>query len=260
MAGAWSVLQRAKGIRIGRLAGASAGAWCAVFMACGLDPVDWTRTYVTTQRLMREEGLDLLGGYERFGKAVLPEDAHERCNGRVFISITRIENGLLKNEMVSHFESREDVLQCCMASSQLPFISCKGFGSRFRGRLVLDGGFTSNTPHFRDEISKNRAQLVFHLSEIPYPLSLGLNPADPCIEVLVFRGAVEMARAFAGSSSCKSIEWVRPEVDVARHASAKEAFKITLKWVLLIVFILPLYVLHKIVQLFSRAINMGKTI
>jgi len=43
--GAAAVLQASKQ-RIGRISGASAGAWCAVFMACGLGIEDWARTWV----------------------------------------------------------------------------------------------------------------------------------------------------------------------------------------------------------------------
>lgn len=51
--GCWVVLRslvRAGRLRIRRFAGASAGAWCCVFMACDMEPLDWVETYFETAR------------------------------------------------------------------------------------------------------------------------------------------------------------------------------------------------------------------
>lgn len=47
----------------------------------------------------------LLEGLQKF----LPPDAHERVNGKLHISLTRVYDG--KNVIVSQFNSREDLLQ-----------------------------------------------------------------------------------------------------------------------------------------------------
>lgn len=47
----------------------------------------------------------LLEGLQKF----LPADAHERVNGKLHISLTRVYDG--KNVIVSQFHSREDLLQ-----------------------------------------------------------------------------------------------------------------------------------------------------
>lgn len=49
----------------------------------------------------------LLEGLQKF----LPADAHERVNGKLHISLTRVYDG--KNVIVSQFNSREDLLQVC---------------------------------------------------------------------------------------------------------------------------------------------------
>lgn len=52
----------------------------------------------------------LLEGLQKF----LPADAHERVNGKLHISLTRVYDG--KNVIVSQFNSREDLLQVCSRS------------------------------------------------------------------------------------------------------------------------------------------------
>lgn len=47
----------------------------------------------------------LFEGLQKF----LPQDAHNRVNGRLHISLTRAYDG--KNVIVSHYNSREDLLQ-----------------------------------------------------------------------------------------------------------------------------------------------------
>jgi hypothetical protein len=252
MVGVADALKRCQGVQIGRLAGASAGAWCAVFIACGLSAVDWAETYTATQRLMAD-GTPLLDAYRRFRADLLPPDAHLRCSGRVFISITEVRGGLLHNTVVSEFHSREDVLAACIASSQLPFISTRGFGWRFRGSLVLDGGMTNNVPVFR---GSPRPQLVVRLSRVPYPLSLALTPADPCIEALIVRGAVDAARLLSGSGpAAPSLEWVLPHALPHRDVTARDAAIVTAKWFMLLAVILPLYALHKLLAALSALVH-----
>ena len=79
--GAWAVLEELREIqelRIKRYSGASAGAWCAVFMCCGLHILDWVETYYET-RFSSEQDLGLLDAYDHFLDRMmlkaLPEDA-----------------------------------------------------------------------------------------------------------------------------------------------------------------------------------------
>jgi len=176
-----------------RFSGASAGAWCAVFLACGLDIVDWVETFYHTKLHSEKGGLKLLDAYHCFLDSMmlvaLPEDAHVICSGRVHISITIIDKGGIRNMIVSDFHSKQDLVEACMASSNIPFLSVRGFGKTFRGHRVMDGGFTNNIPAFSD--GKND-QLVIDLGQVAYPVSMTLQTTDPAIEALVLRGALEM--------------------------------------------------------------------
>ena len=57
--------------------------------------------------------------------AYLPPDAHERCSGRLFISVTRFPS--LTNALVSQFESREKLIWTIVASICLPICFIKDF-------------------------------------------------------------------------------------------------------------------------------------
>lgn len=260
MTGAWAVLQKTRGINIGRIAGASAGAWCAIFIACNLPPIDWAQTYITTQRLYRDSDSELLECYREFAEQLLPADAHVRCSGRVFISLTVIEGGLLRNLVVSEFLSRRDLINTAIASSQLPFISTKGFGWRWRGRLVLDGGLTNNVPVFHDSLSGQRDQLVFHLSEVPYSMLMSLRPRDTCIESLVLRGAVEMKRLLTAGIQTNCIEFLPPTTDPHLRSTVGERLRLTFKWLFLIMLILPFYIMHKLYNVLRNFISPSSTV
>lgn len=46
--------------------------------------------------------------YDALVKA-LPDDAHKKVSGRLFISVTRVSDG--KNKIISHFDSKDDLIQ-----------------------------------------------------------------------------------------------------------------------------------------------------
>ena len=97
--------------------------------------------------------------------------------------------------IVSEFTSNEDLFKTCIASSSIPFVSEPSWGYMYRGRRVVDGGMTDNTPVFKDQL---RRQLVLRTSSVTYPFRCVMRPTDICIEALVVRGAINMARFLQG--------------------------------------------------------------
>lgn len=83
--------------------------------------------------------MSLLEGLTKF----LPDDAHERVNGKLNISLTRVYDG--KNIIVSHFQSRHDLLQALLCACFIP-----GFSGilppRLYGVRYMDGAFSDNLP------------------------------------------------------------------------------------------------------------------
>lgn len=112
----------------------------------------------------------------------MPEDAHIRCSGKVFVSITVVDPkkgpGALTNLIVSEFTSRDDLMDACMASSCIPYISDDGLGRKFRGQYVVDGGVINNVPHFHDH---KRRQIVFRLSQVREKPSYCCGEIFPCV-------------------------------------------------------------------------------
>lgn len=73
----------------------------------------------------------------------LPEDAHTKVNGKLHISLTRVYDG--QSVIVSHFNSRQDLLDALMCACFIPGFSGI-FPPKFHGVRYMDGAFTDNLP------------------------------------------------------------------------------------------------------------------
>lgn len=159
-------------ISIARMSGASAGAWAAMFMLCGLKTEYWIETYHQCYDKQNQLIHETYEQIEKWLLPLLPEDAYVICCDRLFISITVLTWRGPVNKIISEFYSNHDLLQCCYASSTIPYLTERNGLRRFRGELVCDGGLTNNCPVFPDGI---RRQLVFRLYEVEYPYRLLVN-------------------------------------------------------------------------------------
>ncbi|XP_060089913.1 patatin-like phospholipase domain-containing protein 4 isoform X2 [Heteronotia binoei] len=75
--------------------------------------------------------------------SILPPNAHEIAENRLFISVTSAKNG--KNHLLSNFASREDLVKALLASSFIPLYG--GFNAvDFNGEKLIDGGLTNGLP------------------------------------------------------------------------------------------------------------------
>ena len=102
----------------------------------------------------------------------IPEDAFIICTNRLFVSITVLTRYGPVNRIVSEFSSNDDLLEACLASSTLPYLTERRGCRMFRGEYVVDGGLTNNIPVFTDGV---RRQLVFRLFDVEYPWRLLIN-------------------------------------------------------------------------------------
>ncbi|XP_051169120.1 1-acylglycerol-3-phosphate O-acyltransferase Pnpla3 isoform X2 [Leptopilina boulardi] len=133
-----------------KISGASAGAMAACCLLCDLPLGEMTSNLLKMAEDTRQRTLGpfspsfnvhaiLMDNLEKN----LPEDAHLRVNGKLHVSLTRVYDG--KNVIVSHFTSKEDLLQALLASSFIPFFSGI-LPPRFHGIRYMDGGFSDNLP------------------------------------------------------------------------------------------------------------------
>ncbi|XP_042871177.1 uncharacterized protein LOC122252655 isoform X2 [Penaeus japonicus] len=139
----------------GRLAGSSVGSLIATCIACDVPLQILRENLLSTARMSRKY---ILGAFNPFFSLedsllkctlrALPEDAHIRASGRVFLSLTRVSS--LTNEIVSEFNSRDELIQALICCCFLPGLS--GYTvPTFRGRRYIDGGLTNNNPLKNEE-------------------------------------------------------------------------------------------------------------
>lgn len=228
MSGACFVLTRElkkKNIRIARAAGASAGSWASLFMLCNVDYYYWIETYHACKEA---KGRPILESYEdiwSWVQYILPPDAYKICTGRLFVSITILTLSGPKNIIVSEFKSNQEIVEACLASSSIPYLTQNYAFRKYKGHFVCDGGVTNNCPVFPDGV---RRQLVFRLFDVEYPFRLLVNPhgnrsfslyfycfhdyifiycIDTCIDALILRGGILMSRFLQGEP-IESIAWL----------------------------------------------------
>jgi predicted acylesterase/phospholipase RssA len=138
-----------------RIYGASAGAIVAASLAVGLDL--GPRGFVAQQSVAMAAKcrtppfgplFSIMGEVERALLAVLhtvldgDEDVRQRCNGRLFISLTHLPT--LGQRLLSHFPSREALATAVACSMNLPIFLCPL--QRVEGEYYIDGGITDNSP------------------------------------------------------------------------------------------------------------------
>ncbi|XP_045063826.1 patatin-like phospholipase domain-containing protein 2 [Coregonus clupeaformis] len=75
----------------------------------------------------------------------LPPDAHHRATGRLGISLTRVTDG--ENVLVSHFNSKEELVQACVCSAYIP-VYCGLIPPTLQGVRYVDGGISDNLPQY----------------------------------------------------------------------------------------------------------------
>lgn len=168
---------RKQNVKIARIAGASAGAWCGLFMLCEIGTETWVETYY---KCRERPGMTMHEAYEELWpwmQTNLPEDFWKICNGRLFISVTEVTMFGFKNHMISEYTCNQDVFEACMASSAVPYISLPHMMRRYKNMWCMDGGVTNNTPVFPDQV---RRQLIFRLGDVLYPLRFWINPNGEC--------------------------------------------------------------------------------
>ncbi|KAJ7319628.1 hypothetical protein JRQ81_019139 [Phrynocephalus forsythii] len=88
-------------------------------------------------------GYDFMAKLRGFIDSILPPNAHEIAENRLFVSVTSVKNG--KNHLLSNFASREDLVQVLLASSFIPLYA--GINPvDYKGQKWIDGGLTNGLP------------------------------------------------------------------------------------------------------------------
>lgn len=133
-----------------KIAGASVGALIASAFLCDV-PIETCASKVMEVTLKTRSGL--LGALKpengimemlyRNMWAMLPDDAHLHCSGKLHVSVTRKRDQ--KNVLLSQFNSKKDVVEALMCSCYIPFY-CGSVFPKFHGEEYMDGGCSNNMP------------------------------------------------------------------------------------------------------------------
>ncbi len=193
-----ALLQERGALTIDRWAGTSIGACTASSFALGVPfekffrvPYAWQGVWSPWEfwkggPIVREMMEHTLGDN--------PE-AHVTLSGKLFVSVSVFDGIAVKNELVSEFESKKDLVDSLVAGAAIPGFTGEPFFASFRGRVAMDGGVTLNTPVFKDALNP---QIVVNLGYVKYSLANTFGPVDRNHEVLVYQGMDDALNLLSG--------------------------------------------------------------
>jgi hypothetical protein len=162
--------------------GASAGALTATLTAAGVDfyrATELALELAARAKVWERGSLQGIWGpliYEWLDE-LLPVDAVERVSGLTLL-VTPLETMLGRKDRISEFSSREDLIECNMASVHLPWFLDGKLTRNFRNRPHLDGSFlASDSDYYTARQSSARTMpptLILGHSQDPNYKSRGL--------------------------------------------------------------------------------------
>ncbi|XP_039665986.1 patatin-like phospholipase domain-containing protein 2 [Perca fluviatilis] len=133
-----------------KICGASAGAVMAAIISVGLPIEKCCADLIFMAKEGRKRKLGPLHPAFNLLRIVrdslmegLPEDAHVRASGKLCVSLTRVSDG--KNELVTKFDSKEELVQALLCSCFVPFY-CGVIPPTYRGVHYVDGAISDNQP------------------------------------------------------------------------------------------------------------------
>lgn len=129
-------------------AGASAGSLAAALHHSGLSEDEVITATKHMYGDLREHGTRgrLRTVLEGSLNDMLPQDIHDRVDGKVFIALTQLEPEL-RPCLVSRFESREDFINALLTSCYVPLWFDKfSVANKYRGNYHMDGGLYQFIP------------------------------------------------------------------------------------------------------------------
>ncbi|XP_006877062.1 PREDICTED: patatin-like phospholipase domain-containing protein 2 [Chrysochloris asiatica] len=130
--------------------GASAGALTATALVTGACLGEAGANIIDVSKEARKRFLGPLHPSFNLVKTIrgclmktLPADCHERANGRLGISLTRVSDG--ENVIISHFNSKDELIQANVCSTFIP-VYCGLIPPTLQGVRYVDGGISDNLP------------------------------------------------------------------------------------------------------------------
>jgi hypothetical protein len=135
--------------------GASAGSWNALFMCHKHDTKSFVFNLLNDYKLSQIKNINELEYFMKY-KLLTKYNSDDFDLGRLFIGVTTLKQLKPVTNIFSDFNSLEDAINCCIASSHIPLIT-GGFTNRYHNMYTFDGGF-SNYPYL------NFTENVLHIT------------------------------------------------------------------------------------------------
>ena len=120
--------------------GASAGAWNSLYMTFHGEPIEFVLDIIEGTKKIKKI-IDI----ERNMKATFLLKYNESNFNleKLFIGVTTLRNFRIYTNIYSDFNGLEDALDCCIASSHIPFVNGL-ISNKYKNIYTFDGGFSKN--------------------------------------------------------------------------------------------------------------------
>jgi hypothetical protein len=175
--------------------GASAGSWNSLFMSYNKD-YKILLSDLFDEKTIKNINIRQIQSIIK-GKLLEKYSTEDFDLHRIFIGITTFHKFRFETKIINDFYSLEDAIDCCIASSHIPWITNKDFFYRYRNNITFDGGIgkypylkSKNTLlHISPNIwKKSTQQKSYFLSDIIGFLSLFFKSKDTDVMELFTMG------------------------------------------------------------------------
>ena len=119
--------------------GASAGSWNSLFMCYKGDTLKFVYNLLD-MNILKIKSLPEMEYFIKYKILTNYKDSDFDLR-RLFIGVTTFKNFIPSTNIISDFESLEDAINCCIASSHIPLIT-GGITNRYHNMFTFDGGFS----------------------------------------------------------------------------------------------------------------------
>jgi hypothetical protein len=119
--------------------GASAGAWNALFMTYKGEPDKFVRSILDKSVQELSSAVEIKTKIKE--KILTSYNETDFHLDRLLISVSSFEKYKMKPVIYSDFDNLEDAINCCIASSHIPFVT-GGITNKYHNTYSFDGGFS----------------------------------------------------------------------------------------------------------------------
>jgi hypothetical protein len=123
--------------------GASAGAWNALFMTFTKNTTTFVNKLLEMENILFRPNITILQVENAMKELLLNISSTQDYElDKLYIGATIFSNYTWKPHIFSNFVNLEDAIDCCIASSHIPFFTGE-ITRKYRNHFVIDGGFST---------------------------------------------------------------------------------------------------------------------